>query len=247
MKMLKLKITLWILSGLSLLLLPTLGLATSVSPSLSCESVHGLSFLSRHIFAADKVSGLKYFTGDDGSAYLRSGVFNGKPVILKFRDMSMYGDDTVSRFESALIQEGEVLRWLNQYQLGVHFYGFTRIEGHLALIVEKVTEKNITLKEPNESDSKAAFTMALKKKGILVTKETLNEFILAIDILAKNQIMPFDLQFLLTASGKLILIDPEGFRLHQSTDLFTSEAIVEKQKRGHVGLFFILILKLKII
>ncbi|MGZ5280581.1 MAG: hypothetical protein ACXWC9_11585, partial [Pseudobdellovibrionaceae bacterium] len=216
----------------------------ALGPTFRCSAAHSRLLKTFQIptIPASEILDRRYFQGEEGLAKLESGSYQGHFVIMKYRDSRVSPDDQSisAKARRALAKdkishEAHWLQVLNRLKLGIKVFGTTEIYGHPALVIERVTEKNMTLKEPDTLEDLQYFRNLLQlrtEQGFRVTKETIQELDRALDLLAENQIMAGDLQFLLTQSGRLVLIDAELFREHKPSvdDLSPQESADEKRR-----------------
>jgi len=212
-------------------------------PSLYCDSPQCVPTISDPIyrqFRNPRSRGLfrRAWNGRSGIRDLRRSA-----DLTKYRNLeaSPLDNQTIAKlrktaYEDDIREEGLWLKALNKFKIGVKFYGFSWIRGNLGLVIEKVTEKHMVLKEPDEPETMQMFRNLLQmktEKGFRVTKETIQELDRILDLMIKNEIMAGDLQFLLTESGRLILIDPELFRKYSpDEDYQTPKQFAEDQRQN---------------
>lgn len=184
----------------------------------SCQSVFSTSTADSSYISFDKFKEVQTFPVSSGTAtMLRAKVADAR-VVIKFRsfegytkDMESLKTEQVRIARNSLVKEANWLRWLNARQIGVPFVGFTSVRNNLALVIKEVAEPNILIKAPNAVSEIKSIVSEIRSQGFYTTSETIAEFKRVAKILEEAVIMPVDIQFLLTSSGKLILIDPEHF------------------------------------
>ncbi len=184
---------------------------------------------SKDLIPKEQIVHRRIFNGDQGTASLQSGRYKGQSVIVKYR--IPYTREAITYDKTELENGGRWLKWLNAQDIGVKFFGFTKVDGRPGMVIERVTESNKILKEPNNIDEVADEVKRLKRSKIVANEQTISELNRAIDTLIANNIIAVDLQFLITTSGKLILIDPDAFRYHRPGDWKNSAEVGESQRQ----------------
>lgn len=174
------------------------------SSSLKCSKIQGKSSFVQNNWIKYDAHDVRPFTGgQQGNADLWETPIDNPRLILKFNSGS---------FDS-LIAEAKWLRWLNSHGLGVKFLGFTQLKDRLAIVIDKVSERNVILKEPNKIDTPEEYLSYFNEMGVSVTPKMISEIENATQFLTKGNVLAVDLQFLLTETGRVVLIDPESFRI----------------------------------
>lgn len=223
---------------LTLMLAFTLN-AASANAANQCSGLFESQVTLKTSIPQSELTQVKPLNGVNGTATVFSATYQGKDVVIKLResnplkeiDMEFYKTQRASNLKDAK-NEARWLLWFNALGVGAKFYGFTFIDGQIAIVVERVTEPNVVLKEPNESDPISDYRKEFAQKKIRVTKETIASLNKVIDLLLEHQVMGYDLQFLLTQSGKLVLIDTEGFKKYDEYDMYSPEQLAMTQARN---------------
>jgi hypothetical protein len=228
------------LFGLILLVSIQLGQLEALAQSACHESqnllLHEIDFTPFQTF--------RPMTGQSGTADLLKGKYQGREVVIKYRNTSNYPPSLAREAaekrrinEKELYREAQNLIFLNSHGIGVRFLGFTRTKGDLALIIEKVQGPHAILKEPNDREDAEWLADRLTDQDYWISKNALIQFEKVLQLLEKHQIVPVDLQFLLTKDGELVLIDPEGFQPQTKGMLLSSEKLISRQRENFQFLF----------
>ena len=187
----------------------------------------------------DQVRNLRPLKSVDGSAVILTGHFGSDDVVVKYRTSNVYLEfdpvfhkERVQAYEKEFENEANWYKWLNAHNIGVKYFGMSAVDGQKGIVIGRVKEKHVLLKEPNDDATVEDYRHQFERQKIKITAATIKELDRVINLFIKNNVMPFDLQFLITQTGQLILIDPEGFRLHQPNDYFTSKQLNEKLRKN---------------
>ena len=185
-----------------------------------------------------ELKNLRPFPGVNSPTPIFQAEYFNRKVIVKFKKTNWYKydpefwEEEVKSAENSARNEAYWLSWLNQQGIGVKFLGFTRVKSQLGIITEQLDKNHIVLKIPNSDDTIKMYADEFKQKKIIVDASAIKSIERTINLLVKNNVMIFDIQFIFTRDGQVLLIDAEGFRFHRpQSDIFTPKQLGDRAKK----------------
>ena len=139
----------------------------------------------------------EYSNNGDRNRGMFEGLLGGKRVVIKF----------VAHARG--YNEYQWLKFLNHYGLGPKVFGFTkgwRVNGTRSQVLYAVVMEQI----------EGVNTKNFHSSAFLAQKSAIAEVERTGDLLSKHGVVANDLQFLITKTGRAILIDPEHFEIDPS-------------------------------